>query len=84
MNDPERDEEPYTVGDLRRAIEGLPDNATVDLRIALNGVDELTDVYLEGVAQDQGRCLIALEVYAMDPYGDDDDDDDEGDDAVEF
>jgi hypothetical protein len=68
-----------TVGDLRRAIEGRPDDEVVGLTEEIGDFED-AQVVLKGVENraDTGRPVI---VVSVEPFDDDDDDDEGEDDA---
>jgi hypothetical protein len=72
-----------TVADIRKAIEGLPDDALVTLVIHADYVPESGPlVMLAGFGQDEGRATVYVDLMGMDDEDEDDDfdmDDDEDD-----
>ncbi len=82
-----------TIGQLRAAIEGMPDDAQVDLRITDETVTQDLDLELNGFERDASplhRLNVCVTLSCLDIYGDDlppddgesfdlDDEDDEDD-----
>jgi hypothetical protein len=76
-----------TVKDVRAAIEGLPDEAPINLRSRYTGcVLDDCDTNLTGLEQSRGSLVITVDVEDLadddddhDEFADDDDDDDEFD-----
>lgn len=66
------------VGDLRRAIEGMADNAVVHLAV-LNDCEPFIDIEFVGVAPKENSVIISAECMDESDYEDDEDEDDDED-----